>query len=129
LADHIVVIGELTIPGIKDTRLMLKMLESLKVERSKVAVVVNAHDAHAVYDSASIERNLRFPVSLQVPSEPRLVGGSIHRAEPLVISHPDSDVGSLLRGLARQLVPEGAALVEAKPQAKAASGRRFGRRR
>ena len=87
LADHVIVVGELTIPAIKDTRLMLKMLESLKVDRSRVMVAVNAHDAHAVYDSASIERNLRFPVRLQIPSEPRLVGGSIHRAVPLVVSH------------------------------------------
>ncbi|MGH7667824.1 MAG: AAA family ATPase [Candidatus Dormibacteria bacterium] len=129
LADHIVVVGELTIPGIKDSRLMLKMLESLKVDRDKIMVAVNAHDAHAVYDSASIERNLRFPVAVQIPSEPRLVGGSIHRAVPLVNSHPESDVSLLLRGLARRLVPEGATLAEPKVAAKAAPARRFGLRR
>ncbi|MGA7361519.1 MAG: response regulator [Candidatus Dormiibacterota bacterium] len=129
LADHVIVVGELTIPAIKDTRLMLKMLESLKVDRSRVMVAVNAHDAHAVYDAASIERNLRFPVKLQIPSEPRLVGGSIHRAIPLVVSHPDSDISLLFRNLARSLAPEGAAQPELKAEAKAPTARRFGLRR
>ncbi len=129
LADHVIVVGELTIPAIKDTRLMLKMLESLKVDRSRVMVAVNAHDAHAVYDAASIERNLKFPVALQIPSEPRLVGGSIHRAIPLVVSHPDSDVSLLLRTLARSLVPAGAHISEVKVEAKATASRRFGLRR
>ncbi|MGC1185182.1 MAG: response regulator [Candidatus Dormiibacterota bacterium] len=129
LADHVIVVGELTIPGIKDTRLMLKMLESLKVDRSRVMVAVNAHDAHAVYDSASIERNLRFPVRLQIPSEPRLVGGSIHRAVPLVVSHPDSDISMLFRDLARSLAPVGGLRPAVTKATKATSPRRFGRRR
>jgi pilus assembly protein CpaE len=129
LADHVIVVGELTIPAIKDTRLMLKMLESLKVDRSRVMVAVNAHDAHAVYDAASIERNLRFPVTLQIPSEPRLVGGSIHRAVPLVVSHPDSDISLLFRNLARSLAPEGAAQPAIKAEVKVNTSRRFGLRR
>ncbi len=129
LADHVIVVGELTIPGIKDTRLMLKMLESLKVDRARVMVAVNAHDAHAVYDSASIERNLRFPVRLQIPSEPRLVGGSIHRAIPLVVSHPDSDISMLFRGLARSLAPADGLRPAATAATKAPASRRFGRRR
>jgi pilus assembly protein CpaE len=129
LADNVIVVGELTIPAIKDTRLMLKMLESLKVDRSRVMVAVNAHDAHAVYDSASIERNLRFPVTLQIPSDPRLVGGSIHRAVPLVVSHPDSDISLLFRSLARRLAPAGVGEVAVKAEAKATGSRRFGLRR
>ncbi len=129
LADQIVVVGSLTIPAIKDTRLMLKMLESLKVDPSRVLVAVNGHDAHAVYDAQSIERNLHFPVRLQLPSEPRLVGGSIHRAIPLVISHPDSEVSLLFRNLARSLTPSGSELAPVKVEAKPAGGRRFGLRR
>ncbi|MGH7610678.1 MAG: AAA family ATPase [Candidatus Dormibacteria bacterium] len=130
LADKVLVLGALTIPAIKDTRLMLKMLESLKVDRERVMVVVNAHDAHAIYDAASLERNLRFPVRLQIPSEPRLVGGSIHRAAPLVVSHPDCDISLLFRGLARSLAPEGAPpAAEVKAEAKASSQRRFSLRR
>ncbi|MGH7609137.1 MAG: AAA family ATPase [Candidatus Dormibacteria bacterium] len=129
LADKVLVLGALTIPAIKDTRLMLKMLESLKVERERVMVVVNAHDAHAIYDAASLERNLRFPVRLQIPSEPRLVGSSIHRAAPLVVSHPDSDVSLLFRGLARSLAPVGVPTAEVKVEVKSSAPRRFSLRR
>jgi pilus assembly protein CpaE len=128
-AQHVIVVGALTIPAIKDTRLMLKMLDSLRVDRDNISVVVNGHDAHAVYDGPSIERNLKFPVRVQLPSEPRLVGGSIHRGSPLVVTHPDSDIADQLKGLARSLRPGGAAASEqAKVEAKP-TGRRFSLRR
>jgi len=128
-ADRVIVVGALTIPAIKDTRLMLKMLESLKVNRDRIAVVVNGHDAHAVYDAPSIERNLKFPVKVQFPSEPRLVGGSIHRGSPLVVTHPESDITELLRGLARSLKPDAEPSGEIKVEVKTASPRRFSLRR
>ncbi|MHB8323889.1 MAG: AAA family ATPase [Candidatus Dormibacteria bacterium] len=128
-ADRLIVVGALTIPAIKDTRLMLKMLESLKVNREKIAVVMNAHDAHAVYDGPSIERNLKFPVRLQLPSEPRLVGGSIHRGSPLVVTHPESEIAELLRGLARSLGPHSEPAGEIKVEPKTAGPRRFSLRR
>ena len=57
------------------------------------------------------------------------MGGSIHRAVPVVISHPDSDVSLLFRGLARSLTPEGAIQPEVKAEAKTSTSRRFGLRR
>lgn len=128
-ADRIIVVGALTIPAIKDTRLMLKTLESLRVERERIVVVVNGHDAHAVYDAPSIERNLKFPVRAQIPSEPRLVGGSIHRASPLVLSNPDADISQLFKALARSLKPDAEPVGEIKVDAKAPSGHRFSLRR
>jgi Flp pilus assembly CpaE family ATPase len=92
-------------------------------------VVVNAHDAHAVYDTATIERNLKFPVRVQLPSEPRLVGGSIHRASPLVVTHPDSEIADLLKGLARGLHGRTVPGAEVRPPAKPTGGRRFSLRR
>ena len=129
LSDQVIVVGALTIPAIKDTRLMLKMLESLRVDRSHISVVVNSHDAHAVYDTATIERNLKFPVRLQLPSEPRSVGGSIHRASPLVVTHPDSEISDLLKGLARSMRSQSVPAEEIKVPVKQAGGRRFSLRR
>jgi pilus assembly protein CpaE len=128
-AQHVIVVGALTIPAIKDTRLMLKMLDSLRVDRDNISVVVNGHDAHAVYDAQSIERNLKFPVRVQLPSEPRLVGGSIHRGSPLVVTHPDSDIADQLKGLARSLRPGGAAAPEQGKAESKPAGRRFSLRR
>ncbi len=129
LADKVIVLGALTIPAIKDTRLMLKMLESLRVDNSRIMVVVNGHDAHAVYDATSIERNLKFPVTLQIPSDPRLVGGAIHRAAPLVFTHPEAEISQLFRGLARQISPVPAGTEAPKVEVKTTSSRRFGLRR
>ena len=128
-ADRIVVVGQLTIPAIKGTRLMLKTLESLRVERDRIVVVINGHDAHAIYDSPSIERNLKFPVRVQLPSEPRLVGGSIHRAVPVVVGHPDAELTSLFRALARSLDPASETASEIKLESKPQAGHRFSLRR
>ena len=106
------------------------MLDSLKVDRDHIAVMVNGHDAHAVYDAASIERNLKFPIRVQLPSEPRLVGGSIHRGTPLLVTNPESDIAELFKGFARTLAPAAAGPVEeVKLAAKTASPRRFSLRR
>ncbi len=129
ISDQVIVVGALTIPAIKDTRLMLKMLESLRVDRDHISVVVNSHDAHAVYDGPSIERNLKFPVRVQLPSEPRLVGGSIHRGTPLLVTHPDSEIAELMKGLARGLRSPDALAEEIRVPVKQAGGRRFSLRR
>jgi pilus assembly protein CpaE len=128
-AQQILVVGGLTIPAIKDTRLMLKMLDSLKVDRDHIGVLVNGHDAHAVYDAASIERNLKFPIRVQLPSEPRLVGGSIHRGTPLMVTHPESDISELFKGLARTMGPSAGPVEEVKLEVKTVSPRRFSLRR
>ncbi len=128
-AERIVVVGQLTIPAIKDTRLMLKTLESLRVERDRIVVVINGHDAHAIYDSPSIERNLKFPVRVQLPSEPRLVGGSIHRAVPVVVGNPDAELTSLFKALARSLDPAAEQGSEIKVESKPQAGHRFSLRR
>jgi pilus assembly protein CpaE len=128
-AQQILVVGGLTIPAIKDTRLMLKMLDSLKVDRDHIGVLVNGHDAHAVYDAASIERNLKFPIRVQLPSEPRLVGGSIHRGTPLMVTHPESDISELFKGLARTMGPSAGPVEEVKLEVKTVRPRRFSLRR
>ncbi|HVA21532.1 MAG TPA: response regulator [Candidatus Micrarchaeia archaeon] len=128
LADHVLVIGSLNIPAIKNTKLLLKTLDSLKVPGDRVLVVVNHHDAHAAYDRASIEDTLRSPVAMELPSDPKLVGASVHRAVPVVVGSPDSEVSRRIRALARRLAP--AAAGAASDEARRPSGaRRFGFRR
>lgn len=99
------------------------------MDRDHIGVLVNGHDAHAVYDAASIERNLKFPIRVQLPSEPRLVGGSIHRGTPLLVTHPEADISELFKGLARSLRPSAGPVEEVKLEVKTATPRRFSLRR
>ncbi len=128
LADHVLVLGALNIPAIKNTKLLLKTLDSLKVAPDRVMVVVNHHDAHAAYDRGSIEENLRSPVALELPSEAKLVGASVHRAVPVVVGSPDSEVARRIRALARRLAPQAVA-AGSDDGRRAAGARRFGFRR
>ena len=130
MADTVVVVGALTIPAIKDTKLLLKMLESLRVEQERIVVVVNRHDAHADYNRARVEEHLRLPVLLEVPSDPRGIGASIHRALPIVLSNPEAEFSRRVGELVQRIEPgtAGAAAVVDTKRA-AASGRRFGFRR
>jgi len=129
LSDHVLVVGSLNIPAIKNTKLLLKTLESLKVPKDRVLLVVNHHDAHAAYDRSTIEENLRAPVAVELPSEPKLVGASVHRAVPLVVGSPDAEVARRIRALARRLAPAAAAAGGSAEARRPVASRRFGFRK
>jgi len=106
-AQHVLVVTALTIPAIKDAKLALKVLESLTVDPSAVLLVVDRSDSHSDFNKDSIEQNLRQSVGAQIPYDPRVVGDSINRGIPFVISSPESDISRSIRELAGALVPGG----------------------
>ncbi len=128
LADDILVIGPLNIPAIKNTKLLLKTLESLRVPSERVLLVVNHHDAHAAYDRATLAENLRAEVATELPSDPKVVGASVQRAVPVVVGSPDAEITRRVRALARRLAPQAVAAAGGDGRRPAPS-RRFGFRR
>ncbi|MBV8301836.1 MAG: response regulator [Candidatus Dormibacteraeota bacterium] len=106
MAHHIIVLTSLTIPSIKDAKLSLKVLESINIDPSAIMLVVNSDNSHSDFNRESIEQNLRHPVALQLPHEPRPVGDSINRGAPFVALHPETEITRAVQQLASLLVPE-----------------------
>jgi pilus assembly protein CpaE len=127
LSTRVIVVTALNIPSIKDTKLTLKVLDSLNVDHERIELVLNRSDAHSDFNKEAVEHNLRFNIALQLPHDPRVVSASVNRGVPFVSANPEAEVSRAIRELTSLLVP-----LE-QPQAVAAvgagdrkRGRRFG---
>ncbi|MGH7776583.1 MAG: response regulator [Candidatus Dormibacterales bacterium] len=106
-ADRIVLVSDLGIPAIKETKLSLKLFESLGVPREKIFLVVNRADAGSEVTVEQAEANLRFPVSVQIPSRDKVVLNAISKGSAFVNLAPDSDISLRIKDLAGQLAALG----------------------
>jgi len=104
-ADRIVVVTSLSIPAIKDTKLALKIFDSLSVSPDRVILLLNKSDAHSEFNKESVEANLRFPITAQIPNDAKLVINSINRGNPFVTTHPESEISQRIRELVGKMLP------------------------
>jgi pilus assembly protein CpaE len=129
-ASKVIVMSALTIPAIKDTKLTLKVLDSLSLEPERILLLLNRSDAHSDFNKEAVEQNLRFPISLQLPHDPKIVAASVNRGAPFVSTNPEVEISRAMRELVSRLVPleQGAVAVAAGAGGGAdrKRGRRFG---
>ena len=104
-ADRVVVVTSLSIPAIKNTKLALKIFDSLSISPDRVVLLLNKSDAHSEFNKESVEANLRFPIAGQIPNDPKLVINSINRGNPFVTTHPESEISQRIRELVAKVLP------------------------
>ncbi len=104
-ADKVVVVTSLSIPAIKNTKLALKIFDSLQIPPDRVVLLLNKSDAHSEFNKESVEANLRFPIAGQIPNDAKLVINSINRGNPFVTTHPESEISQRIRELTAKLIP------------------------
>jgi pilus assembly protein CpaE len=122
-ADRIVVVTSLSIPAIKDTKLALKIFDSLSVSPDRVILLLNKSDAHSEFNKESVEANLRFPITAQIPNDAKLVINSINRGNPFVTTHPESEISQRIRELVGKMLPTAAPVQEVElPEKKQKKG-------
>ena len=105
LATRVILVAALNIPAIKDTKLSLKVMESLNVEPDRILLTLNHSDASSDLNKQAVASNLRFPIALEIPHDPRVVGGSVNRGAPFVTANPEAEVSRTIRELVSRLVP------------------------
>jgi pilus assembly protein CpaE len=111
-ADKVVVVTSLSIPAIKNTKLALKIFDSLSISPDRVVLLLNKSDAHSEFNKESVEANLRFPIAGQIPNDPKLVINSINRGNPFVTTHPESEISQRIRELVGKVMPSTPAAAE-----------------
>ncbi|MHB8572684.1 MAG: AAA family ATPase [Candidatus Dormibacteria bacterium] len=104
-ADRVVLLSTLSLPAIKEAKLALKILQSLNVAQEKILLVLNRSESHSDFNAASVENTLKFPISLQLPSDARLAMASIHRGVPIVTMSPESEFSQRIRELVGLVAP------------------------
>jgi pilus assembly protein CpaE len=85
VADQILLVSSFGITSVKDTKVTLKLLQSLGIEAHRVALVLNQVRARISFRAEEIERALRFPILSNLPYEVRMEE-SVDSGRPLVVS-------------------------------------------
>jgi len=101
-AEHLVLLTTLDVPALKNLKLTLETLEMLGYARERWHVVLNRADAKVGLSASDVERTLRTPIAVQVPSS-RAVPATINRGTPIVIDQPGHAVSVAVRRLADAL--------------------------
>ncbi len=105
-ADKILLVTTLELPAIKNAKLCLEVMESLGYDRDKVKVVLNRSSREIGLGIEEVEKLLRRPVDVHIPSDGRVVVPSVNSGVPFVTSAPGAKISQTIRDLAR-LVGQG----------------------
>jgi pilus assembly protein CpaE len=98
-SDCYVLLATLDIPALKNLRLTLEMLELLGYPQASWLVALNRSDSKVGLGIDEVERTLRVPIAVQIPSS-RAVPASVNRGVPLVLDEPGHAVSQSIRQLA-----------------------------
>jgi pilus assembly protein CpaE len=105
-ADAVVLITDLSVTAVKNTRLLLAVMDVLKVDEHRINLVDNHHRGElGGLDKAAAESHLKHPIALQIPHDVSAMETSISRGVPLMVASPTSPAADAIRQLAKHLVP------------------------
>ncbi len=124
-ASSVILVTAPSITSVKNAKLALRLMESISIPISAITLVLNRCEAHTEFNNDSIESHLKFPITIQVPHDPRTVVNSINRGDPFVVNHPEAEASQRVRQLAAHLLPEKIATRTPPPRGR---GLLFGRR-
>jgi len=102
-SDLIALIATLDIPALKNLKLTLETLDEINFPREKWAVVLNRADSKVGLALNEVEKTLRVPISVQIPSS-RDVPATINRGVPIVHEDPKHPVSVAIRQFAEKYI-------------------------
>ena len=100
LADDILMVLTLDIPGIRATKRAIKVFDRLDYQRDKVHVVVNRWSKHIDVQLQKVEAHLGEQLIGFVPNDYRKVMDSINLGNPLVKTDPSSRITTEIKRIA-----------------------------
>ena len=115
-ADAVCLITDLSVTAVKNTRLLLAVMDVLKIDPRRVQIVVNHHrGVQGSLNRSNAESHLKRTILLEIPYEPEIMEASISRGVPFMVSNPNTSAAEALRALAKHLVPTAGEQVSAAP--------------
>lgn len=104
-SEVIALMATLDIPALKNLKLTLETLELLNYPRERWRVVLNRADSKVGLSGDEVEKNMRVPISAQIPSS-RAVPAAINRGVPIVLDSPNHAVSAAIREFAeKHIIP------------------------
>ena len=116
-SDAIVVLAGSDLPTLKNMKLCLEILQSLKYGDDKVHIVLNRANSAGGLSVQQVEKSLNLKFFATIPSDGKTVLPSINHGIPFVLANHHSAVAQTVFQLAQKLAPQE---VSAPPKSMAA---------
>lgn len=116
LSDEIVLVTSLDVPSLRNAKVCLETMRELHYDIDRVRLVINRATGEMGIRADEVEEYLEHPVAARIPSDGRVVVGSVNHGVPFVITHPESRVSQAVFALARLFTP-GAESAQPTPEA------------
>lgn len=105
LTDEIVLLTSLDVPSLRNAKICLETLRDLHYETERIKLVINRATGEMGIKADEVEEYLEHPVAARIPSEGRVVVGSVNHGVPYVVANPEAKVSEAVHGLARLFLP------------------------
>ncbi|MGA8016152.1 MAG: P-loop NTPase, partial [Candidatus Dormiibacterota bacterium] len=115
MADQIIVVSSYNLASIKDTKVSLKLLQSLGIAKERLCVVLNQTHAKVGFPRSEVEENLRFRVVTALPFDPK-VDECIDNGRPFILSEPKSELSKQFQVLVDHILGRSAAEAPTEPE-------------
>ncbi|MCA1823293.1 MAG: hypothetical protein LC640_03310, partial [Frankia sp.] len=125
-SDYAALLATLDIPALKNLKLTLETLDLLNYPRDRWRVVLNRADSKVGLQMSEVEKTLRAPITLFIPSSVQ-VPSTINRGVPIVLDEPDHPVSVAIRQFAETQLGDVAANARPIPIPLRKDRRVFGR--
>lgn len=102
-SDLIALLATLDIPALKNLKLTMETLDLLNYPRERLRVVLNRADSKVGLALSEVEKTLKVPIALHIPSS-RAVPASINRGVPILLDDPNHPVSLAIRQFADEHV-------------------------
>ncbi len=103
MSDQILLITNLELPTIKNTRLNLEIFDTLH-HKEKVRLIINRSTEEQGIQKVDLESTLEWFAVSSIPSDNRLVISSVNKGMPFVLSHPTSKISNSIYSLAEIII-------------------------
>ncbi len=104
MATGILLLTDYSVASVKNVRLAMTVMETLKIGRDQMFLVANNHRGVSALDKAAIEGHLRHRLLAELPYEPKVIEGSIKAGVPFVTANSGAAVSQAIMRIAEQLV-------------------------
>jgi pilus assembly protein CpaE len=102
-SDVILVVTRPDFASVRQARRLLDYLVSLRIERSKVHLVVNRYKQPQQLRVADVEQTLGMKVGFQIPDDPATVNRANNKGVPVVLDRPRAKVSQVLSQIAHSV--------------------------
>lgn len=103
LASQILLVLNLDLPAIKNTKLCLEVLEGLEV-KEKVRLILNNSNPDFGLRVDDVERTLGMPILCQLPPSDKVVVTAVNRGTPFVVTSPTAKISESIEHLAKAVL-------------------------